>query len=388
MRPEHALQDLVDALSAELDRPVLLDDATLRPVAYTRQWGTIDAVRSESILSRGASQAVRQALFGQGIASARGVVRTQRVPELDMEERLCAPARHAGEVRGYLWLLDQDAALDEVAVARVEAAAARAAEMLALHAPPRSSLRDEGELLRALCSGRADVRAEAVEHVRTRRLLPDGPAVVLLIGARGGGPRPEWVLAALGARLSAGYAVAGASGDEVALVLSIGDPVVSALHAHEIPSRLHRALRGPQGDRPDVAIGQSGVARTLDGAADARRQAVIALRHARGRAAVDAAVAWDALGADRLVAQLDAAALDDVPPALVELIRSEPLLADTLAAYLDAAGDAQATAVALSLHRSGLYYRLRRIAELTGLDLRRGDDRLLAHLALRLRRLH
>jgi DNA-binding PucR family transcriptional regulator len=43
-----------------------------------------------------------------------------------------------------------------------------------------------------------------------------------------------------------------------------------------------------------------------------------------------------------------------------------------------------ATAAALNLHRSGVYYRLRRAEELTGLDLDRGDDRLLAHLALRL----
>jgi DNA-binding PucR family transcriptional regulator len=35
------------------------------------------------------------------------------------------------------------------------------------------------------------------------------------------------------------------------------------------------------------------------------------------------------------------------------------------------------------LHRSGLYYRLQRIEAITGLDLHRGDDRLLAHLAVR-----
>jgi hypothetical protein len=68
---------------------------------------------------------------------------------------------------------------------------------------------------------------------------------------------------------------------------------------------------------------------------------------------------------------------------LLHLLRDEPGLAETLAAFLDAAGDVKSAAAALSLHRSGLYYRLQRIEELTGLDLSRGDDRLLAHLAIR-----
>ena len=41
-------------------------------------------------------------------------------------------------------------------------------------------------------------------------------------------------------------------------------------------------------------------------------------------------------------------------------------LVDTLEAYLDRAGDAKATAEALSLHRATLYYRLNRIEEITG----------------------
>ena len=49
--------------------------------------------------------------------------------------------------------------------------------------------------------------------------------------------------------------------------------------------------------------------------------------------------------------------------------------------------DAKATAAALWPHRTSLYYRLRRIEDLAGVDLSRGADRLLCHLALRLARL-
>jgi DNA-binding PucR family transcriptional regulator len=40
------------------------------------------------------------------------------------------------------------------------------------------------------------------------------------------------------------------------------------------------------------------------------------------------------------------------------------------------------------MHRATLYRRLERVEEITGLDLEKGDDRLLAHLGLRLHRLN
>jgi DNA-binding PucR family transcriptional regulator len=50
-------------------------------------------------------------------------------------------------------------------------------------------------------------------------------------------------------------------------------------------------------------------------------------------------------------------------------------------------GDVKSTAAELWLHRTSLYYRLRRIEEVAGVDLNRGEDRLLCYVALRLSRL-
>ena len=72
-----------------------------------------------------------------------------------------------------------------------------------------------------------------------------------------------------------------------------------------------------------------------------------------------------------------------VPPPLQV---ADPLVT-TLETYLDRAGDAQATAAALFIHRTTLYHRLRRIAEISGADLRDGDDRLALHVGLRMWRL-
>ena len=63
-------------------------------------------------------------------------------------------------------------------------------------------------------------------------------------------------------------------------------------------------------------------------------------------------------------------------------------LLPTLSTFLDCAGEAQRTAAQLCVHRTTLHYRLSRIEQISGLSLRNGRDRLLAHLALRLHHLY
>ncbi len=57
---------------------------------------------------------------------------------------------------------------------------------------------------------------------------------------------------------------------------------------------------------------------------------------------------------------------------------------ETLTSYLDHAGSSPATAAALHIYRTSLYYRLHQIQDITGLDLDKGNDRLFLHLGIRL----
>jgi DNA-binding PucR family transcriptional regulator len=71
----------------------------------------------------------------------------------------------------------------------------------------------------------------------------------------------------------------------------------------------------------------------------------------------------------------------------VRRLADKPELLQTLEVYLDLAGDAKHAAERLALHRASLYYRLRRIEETAGIDLKSGTDRLAAHLAVKALRL-
>lgn len=372
-----SVQALIDALSIALRRSVLLDDPALSPLAFSRQWD-VDDVRSESILGRGVPPRVREELFAQGIESAEDLVHTAPDPELGMEERNCMPVRHGGEVLGYIWLLGPEATLGESDRDRVRQAAREIAELLASR--PHREVPNEADLLAALRSPETEAREAAAAEAQERGLLPEDRLALCLIAAREGGGDALAAARQVVRRLSVGHAIAAGASEGAAVLAGLGDPVLRLLPSGEVGLWVHAAIGG------GFAVGQSDVA-SLHSLDKASRQARTALRLARHRPPAEAAVAWESLGADRLIAQLPPAAIGDVPAPLLQLLASEPALAETLAVFLDVGGDVKAAADALSLHRSGLYYRLRRIEELSGLDLARGDDRLLAHIAIRIHKL-
>ena len=61
--------------------------------------------------------------------------------------------------------------------------------------------------------------------------------------------------------------------------------------------------------------------------------------------------------------------------------KSRVMLRATLAAWFAQNENSAATAAALGIHRNTLDYRLRRIGELTGLDLGRSEDKLLLYVS-------
>ena len=78
-------------------------------------------------------------------------------------------------------------------------------------------------------------------------------------------------------------------------------------------------------------------------------------------------------------------AADDrlVDPRVRELREKDPVLADTLRAYLDSFGDVAAAAQWLHVHPNTVRYRVRRIEESLGTSLADPDVRLLLSLSLR-----
>jgi hypothetical protein len=369
------LQELVDEVSRLLAAPATLEDADFTLLAFCAHddstAGAMDAVRTRSILTRG-SPATTRAWFEEfGIASAEGPLRTPADPDAGILTRLVIPVRHGGRTRGYLWLLDGGRIdpgnrADPGLAAAVDLAAV-AGRLLA----GRTSADDDlGRPLSAVLTG-GPARAQAV---RTLAAALGGDAAQVLVAVVPGpaGLPHAWRRPAAGAVAT----VLGGDGgtDLVAVLVPLTGPAdlrpAGALAAAALASL-------PAGSA-------AGVSRVRRGVDDLPAQWSEALAAARVSAAVprfSPVAHWAELGAWRAISGLAG------PDPVVLPLLAEPVLADTAEVFLDCAGSASRAASALQIHRQTLYYRLSRIAALTGLDLSDGEARLLVHTSLKVARL-
>jgi sugar diacid utilization regulator len=133
------------------------------------------------------------------------------------------------------------------------------------------------------------------------------------------------------------------------------------------------------------AIGLDGVLGNADGLQASIRQAEFAARVAARVPDMKGLACWDSLGEYRLFYSYEwgprgVAAIDPGVAALLSEGRTP--FAETVLAYLERQGDVNATAAALNVHRTTLYYRLRQAHQILGQDLT-GHARFRIHAALR-----
>lgn len=325
------VQLAVDRLAAGLDLSVLVEDRRQRPVWWSTR-GPVDGTRVRTILNRRVDHAVTQVLKSFDLAHAVAPVHTPGMPSLEMWARWCMPVHDGDELLGLLWVLDPDDRVAPRDFPAIVECAGRAAQVLArAEVSRRDVARRRDHLVRRLQDG-PDLEA-ARELVRLERLPADVRIQVDASGRRGG-----WTLS---------YGLTG----------------------HVVTTQPHAATSGAPLPLADLA--------------EAVRRARVTQTVVRAGASLDP-VSWDALGAWRLVVEapddLPVAAVHPAAVALVDLPRPDLMI--TARAVLDLGGDVAAAAERLHVHRTTLYYRLDRIAELTGVDLRLGRSRTDLQLAL------
>jgi len=181
------------------------------------------------------------------------------------------------------------------------------------------------------------------------------------------------------------FAVAG----QPTAILAVSRPE-TRINALRVSPAVVNAIEAVYGQRP--AIGWSGERMPILQAAQAFRNARLALTLAEIGVSEKEIAVWTELGSWRTTAVLadsysrnpkDLAEL--VHPAIVDMVESgRGDLIHTLDAYLSHGCDARKTAEALHLHRSTLYYRLERITEAVRGDLRDGETRFELMLSIRL----
>jgi DNA-binding PucR family transcriptional regulator len=386
------IQSIVDVLAQTLDRAVLLDDESLAPITHSRQFGQVDDVRMYSLLQRGILPEVKAELFSIGIGTATKAFWTPALPQHGMMPRFCVPICSASERFGYLWVLDPERSLsdDDQELAR-QAGRDLQAVLDRRNADERAAESHLQALLSRLLENEA---SEALlQELQDKDIAqPDSRVSVFAFEPNGAGTsEPVQRIMSLRLHLISTehshrwFAVAPGP----AAVLAVSRPE-TRVNARRVSAAVVHAIESVYGRRP--AIGWSGERVPILQAAQAFRNARLALALAEIGVSDKKLAVWTELGSWRTIAILadsysknprDLAEL--VHPGIVDLVGSgRDDLIHTLDVYLTHGCDVRKTAEALHLHRSTLYYRLEKITEAIGGDLKDGEARFELMLGIRL----
>jgi hypothetical protein len=374
---------LADAAAAILDAPVTIEDAQSRVLAYSGRQEATDPARVSTIVGRRVPEQVLAHFRARGVF--RKLARSDEpiyVPEgpEGTKPRLILPVRAGGEWLGSIWAVVpgpvEPDRIDELT---------RATSVLALH------------LLRLRAQTGAARRA-SIDHLRT-----------VLHGATTSAtdpwlPDPPWRVAALGvpratnttdARLDLWAAITRRYGWHDPLLTDLDGTVFALLAERGTPrtagtlSWLHALIANVHPNDPDLTAAIGGTA--IDRAAIPRSRAEAAelfRLQAAGPVATPAVRIEDAwptvvIARARAAVRVDESLLGSPLPALVGHDRDHGTrYVETLSAWLDHPGDPKTAAAALHIHPNTLRHRMRRIAEVTPLDLTEPRTRLALRLQL------
>lgn len=392
--PSGALFALANAIAASVDAPVTIEDRNSNVLAFSGRQGEADDSRVETILGRRVPERFARVLTKQGIFHdlyrSDCPIYVKPFPGVAVP-RAAMAVRAGDEVLGSIWA----AVPGPLSTARTQALcdAAKLVALHLLHARASADIqrRRRTDLVSTALDGGPGAR-EALDRLR----LGDTPIVVLALTSRRS-EQPDADLITQRQRLADALAVHLSAVHPRSAAAMIGDVCYGLLPAHGAgPDNTAAAVRiatdflDRVGDRGHAVIGIGPPAPGVAGLSESRASADRALRvlvagHSR-RVARLADIYVESL----LLELRDlVAARGDQPAGPVVRLRTYDRqrgtgLLNSLRAWLDHFGDVNAAADAVSVHPNTFRYRLRRVAEIGGLDLADPDTRFGIMLQLRL----
>jgi hypothetical protein len=379
---QDALQDAVDRIARRVPLPVSLTDQDLNSLVFgPHDEHAIDQVRRQSILTRTTEPWVKEWFFSHKIAVATGPIRIPSHIERGAASRVVIPVRRAGDVYGYLCLLDMNETFDLVDLDAIGEDVREIGRLLHDRDEQQSS---DSAVLTDLLHGDETSRAGAATALHDKGLLPKDwvvTAIMLRVRTRGDDDDDRQLHLAL-SRLPGGHPRLSEPGATTVLVPT---PAHSAHRAVQLAHGI--STRADPSSGFSVGIGDPHI--ELSSAYLSHEQARRAAWAAAACPRFDGVAAWSDMGHLRALTLLNSAALADaVDPRLRALLAADDgTIRPTLHTYFDLGGDATAAASALTIHRGTLYYRLHKAESLADLVLSDSNDRIAVQVSLDVLRL-
>ncbi|WP_308013731.1 PucR family transcriptional regulator [Streptantibioticus parmotrematis] len=398
--PSGDLFALANAVSTLLDAPITIEDRRQRILAFSGRQDEADASRVATILARQVPEGYVRILEGRGVFKElyRSADPVHIAPATLSEgetalPRVAVAVRAGDEILGSMW-----AAVARPLTPEREAAFKETAKLVALHMLRVRAGTDAENRLRAdLVATALEGGAGAADALR-RLDLADEPALVVALGVTGATTADHALLTAERQQLTSALAVhltavqprsaVALLGDVAyAIVPAAGDPAAARERAVQLGQDfLHRT-----GGRQGAVVGVGSVAPEPTALARSRANADRVLRvlfagPGERRVASIADVHVDALLLE--MRDLARAHGDELSAPIARLVaydaKHNAQLVATLRAWLDAFGDVIEASARVFVHPNTFRYRIRRVAEVSRLDLDDPAQRFSAMLQLRL----
>jgi sugar diacid utilization regulator len=379
------VQAIIDDLARTLGRPITLEDAGGRLVAYSAHEQPVDSVRVETLLRRGASESTLKALKERGvyedIERSPGVAFVEGIAEIGFSPRVALVLKVGGVVLGYLWVTNGKAPLTpqmEEALLRGRQQLVQALERRGVTLDVRQKQREDiiSDLVRG---GRRDMDG-LLSALRAMGWYGEPPFQVMLVRDRKEG-RAHQVFKETEALLSGAVPACfrGVHRDDVVVVFSGAEAHGTVRVANAIADRYSKMGR-------DVAVGLGGTCEDLShlkrSYSEASEAIALGAKYRSHSGCFDyrALAPYDLLSCLADCKRHTTYGRDAVTKLVTydELHKSQ--LFDTLETYLDLYGKRKTAASRLNIHPNTLDYRIRKVRELTGMDPDDPDSRLVLHV--------
>jgi hypothetical protein len=381
---------LADATAAAVGGAVTIEDPQWRVLAYSNLGHPIDEARRDTILGRvppvSWQRRIEETGVGRALRFGAGVVRL----EGGLAPRLAAPVRAGSELLGSIWVAEGRVQLGAEAEHELARIAERATVHLISHrASDDIKRRMRGAFVREVLDGRLGPRAErdVVSAVgpftvlafepspgRPDLHLVDPDRILSIVSLYAENAHPEAMCALIDDRFWALVPLPG--GRERERSIELADKIVRGVES-VTPVRLIAGIGMPVPTVADVPRSRRAAEQALRVLTRRGGTArVVHIGHVRAHA-----VLLDLLDLASEHAGLREGRLEDL------LAADRPHAAqhrETLRAYLDCSGNIAKAAERLRVHPNTLRYRVRRLVELSGLDLDDPDERLITELQLRM----
>jgi hypothetical protein len=375
------LFSLADAIATAVGGPVTIEDPHWRVLAYSNLGQAIDEARRDTILGRAPPPEWQAFLEEAGVArqlrERDGVVRFEGE---GIATRLVAPVRAGGQLLGSIWLaVDAHATRPDVEEQLLRAAGLAAMHLLAHRSSEDFKRRARGETVGDLLDG-----------VSAGHRSPPVPIVLVAFDVCEG-DRHTWRTS--GERVLSVVSLFAETAHREAMCALLDDriwalvPIPSHTETDHVSALVEQVVgRVAQVLELDIAAVIGPAAANAHELPLARQVVDRAFAVLDRRPELGPVVHFDTVRAAAILHELLELASEN------DFLRSGPLAAlagrdeqlVTLRAYLDAHGDVPMAAARMGVHPNTFRYRLRRVLEVTGLDLGDPDERLVTELQLRL----